>query len=137
MKNYEDCVIFLLGKAYQKAHGNLKRRLFPYGLTPIQYLVLDVLWEEDDISAGDIGKKLKLDGATISGVLDRMVTGGWIAKETDPQDKRIQRISILQKGKELKIALTGERIQANDEILYNFSVEERVLLKRLLRDVKG
>ena len=137
MKNYEDCVVFLLGKAYQKAHGNLKRRLFPYGLTPIQYLVLEVLWEEDELSAGDIGKKLKLDGATISGVLDRMVTGGWIEKETDLEDKRIQRVSILKKSRGLKSTLTGERIQANDEILNNFRVEEKVLLKRLLRDVKG
>ena len=38
MKNYDDCIIFLLAKAYQKAHGNFKKRLNSYGLTPIQLI---------------------------------------------------------------------------------------------------
>ena len=71
MKSFEDCIVFLLAKAYQKAHGNLKKRLHPYGLTPIQNLILQALQEEDGLSAGDIGKRLVLDNATLSGVLDR------------------------------------------------------------------
>ena len=37
---YEDCMVYLLAKAYQKAHGQLKHRLGAYGLTPVQQLVL-------------------------------------------------------------------------------------------------
>jgi len=40
MTNYNDCIIFLLAKAYQKAHGHFRNRMFTYGLTPIQYLML-------------------------------------------------------------------------------------------------
>jgi len=58
---YEDCVVFLLAKAYQKAHANFKKHLIAYGLTPIQHLILEALWQEDGQSAGDIGKKLVLD----------------------------------------------------------------------------
>jgi hypothetical protein len=61
MKTYDDCIIFLLAKAYQKAHGDFKKRLQSYGLTPIQHLILEVLWGEDGLSATDIGKKLVLD----------------------------------------------------------------------------
>ncbi len=56
MKTYDDCIIFLLAKAYQKAHGNFKKRLHTYGLTPIQHLILEALWREDGLSTGDIGK---------------------------------------------------------------------------------
>ncbi len=81
--NYNDCIIFLLAKAYQKAHGHFRNRMFTYGLTPIQYLILEALWEEEGLSAKTIGEKLVLDGATLSGVLDRMEESGWIIKKTD------------------------------------------------------
>ena len=134
---YEDCVIFLLAKAYQKAHANFKKRLISYGLTPIQHLILEALWQEDGQSAGDIGKKLVLDAATLSGVLERLTAGDWIAKEPDPDDKRILRIFLTDKSKALRPNLSEERNQANEEIMHKLSLEEKILLKRLLRDVQA
>jgi DNA-binding MarR family transcriptional regulator len=137
MKNYEDCIVFLLAKAYQKAHGSFKKRLFPFGLTPIQHLILEALWDEDGQSAGDIGKKLVLDGATLSGVLDRLATGGWIVKETDDEDKRILRIHLTKKGLDLRHTLSGKRDQTNQDLLAGMTLEEKVLLKRLLKDIQA
>ena len=136
MKSFDDCIIFLLAKAYQKAHGDLKRRLQSYGLTPIQHLILEVLWAEDGLSASDIGKKLVLDGATLSGVLDRLTAGGWIQKEPDSEDKRVLRNYLTDKTRELKPGLSETRDQANEDLLKSFSLEEKVLLKRFLRDMQ-
>lgn len=136
MDKFEDCIIFQLAKAYQKAHGLFKKRLLPYELTPIQHLILEALWLEDGISQKDIGNRLVLDRATLSGVLDRMAAGGWVTKEQDPEDKRTLRICLTAKGRDLKPRLAGERNQANDEILAGLNLEEKVLLKRLLRDVQ-
>ena len=136
MKTYDDCIIFLLAKAYQKAHGDFKKRLQSYGLTPIQHLTLEVLWGEDGLSASDIGKKLVLDGATLSGVLDRLAVGGWILKESDAEDKRVLRNFITPKCKELKPKLSEARDLTNEDLLKPFSFEEKVLLKRLLRDMQ-
>ena len=136
MKTYDDCIIFLLAKAYQKAHGDFKRRIQSYGLTPIQHLILEVLWGEDGLSASDIGKKLVLDGATLSGVLDRLAVGGWISKESDAEDKRVLRNFLTPRSKELKPKLSEARDQTNEDLLKPFSFEEKVLLKRLLRDMQ-
>ena len=137
MKTYDDCIIFLLAKAYQKAHGNFKKRLQPYGLTPIQHLILEALWREDGLSAGDIGKKLVLDGATLSGVLDRLASGGWVLKKSDAEDKRVQRIFLTPKSKDLKPKLSQARDQTNEDLLKPFTLEEKVLLKRFLRDMQN
>jgi len=136
MKTYDDCIIFLLAKAYQKAHGDFKKRLQSYGLTPIQHLTLEVLWQENGLSASDIGKKLVLDGATLSGVLDRLAVGGWILKESDTEDKMVLRNYLTPKSKELKPKLSEARDQTNEDLLKTFSIEEKVLLKRLLRDMQ-
>jgi len=134
---YEDCIIFLLAKAYQRAFGNLKKRLQGYDLTPPQHLILEALWDEEGISAGDICKRLVLDSATVSGVLDRMADGGWVVKKTDEEDNRFLRIYLSSKAKELRSLLVEQRKQSNEEILSGLTLEEKVLLKRLLRDVRG
>ena len=136
MKPYDDCIIFLLAKAYQKAHGDFKKRLHSYGLTPIQHLVLEALWNEDGLSVGDIGKRLVFDGATLSGVLDRLSAGGWVLKQSDTEDKRMLRISLTRKSRDLKPNLAAVRNETNKDLLARFSIEEKVLLKRLLRDIQ-
>ena len=137
MKSYDDCILFLLAKAYQKAHGDFKKRLHSYGLTPIQHLVLEALWDEDGLSVGDIGKRLVFDGATLSGVLDRLAAAGWIIKQSDTEDKRMLRISLTPKSKDLKPKLSAVRNATNKNLLARFSLEEKVLLKRLLRDIQA
>jgi DNA-binding MarR family transcriptional regulator len=107
-----------------------------YGLTPVQQLVGAALFQEEGISAGDLGKKLLLDPATLSGILDRMVEGGWIVKEIDPDDKRLLKLYLTDRARMLVPKLREERDKANEEILRNLSLEEKVLLKRLLKDLR-
>ncbi len=137
MAQYEDCIIFLLAKAYQKAHGNFKQHLLPHGITPVQHLILEALWDEEALTATEIGKRMTLDNATLSGILDRMSEKGWIVKATDDVDKRSIRIYLTGKAKKLKPLLLAEREKSNEEILSNLSIEEKVLLKRLLKDIRG
>jgi DNA-binding MarR family transcriptional regulator len=137
MALYDNCIIFLLAKAYQKAHGYFKGRILAHGLTPVQHLILEALWDQEGISAGEIGKRLVLDNATLSGVLDRMAEKGWISKETDVRDRRFVRIYLSDKAREMKPLLLEERELANEEILRDLTLEEKVLLKRLLRHVRG
>lgn len=130
-----ECMVFLLGKAYQKAHGDFKKRLKPYGLTNIQHLVLEGLWYQEGMTAAELCKLLIMDKATVSGVLERMVETGWIEKRQDPDDGRVQHIYPSEKANQYKSVLIEERKKANRQILKKFSVEEQVLFKRLLRDL--
>ncbi len=132
--SYADCIVFLLAKAYQKSQNDLKLRLKPHGLTSVQALILEVLMEEDGLTAGDIGRRLVLDNATVSGVLDRLAEGGWIVKQGDSNDKRILRIYLAPKTKRKSADLIRIRNLANTSVLEGFSTEEKIILKRLLRD---
>lgn len=137
MAQYENCIIFLLAKAYQKAVYNAKKHLVPHDLTPVQRLILEALYEEEGVSAGELGEKLVLDNATLSGVLDRMAEKGWIVKQTDNDDKRFLRIYVGVKANDLKPALEKMRVQSNEEILSALTLQEKELLKGLLRKVRG
>ena len=133
--NVPDCTIFLLAKAYQKAHGDFQKRLRPFGLTNLQHLVLEALWYQEGYTAAELGKFLVLDKATLSGVLDRLVDSDWIRKEPDPEDRRVLRLYPSEKAEKKKTPLIQLRREANEDLLSIFAVEEQVLLKRFLRDL--
>ena len=131
----EDCFIFLMAKVYQKAHSNFKKQLQRYDLTPMRHLVLEALWDEEGLTAGEIARRLVLDNATLSGVIDRMAKTGWIVKQADPGDKRAMQIFLTAKAKEMKAPILEERRKANEDGLSPLSPEEKVFLKRLLKDL--
>jgi DNA-binding MarR family transcriptional regulator len=136
MVEYEDCIVFNLAKAYQTAHGALAALLRPNGLTPIQALVLEATAQDEGQSAGEIGRRLVLDNATLSGVLERLAEGGWIDKRTDENDRRVLRIDLTEQARTFRSTLLELRGRANEEILSSLSREEQILLKRLLREVR-
>ena len=131
----EDCFIFLIAKVYQKAHSSFKKQLQQYDLTPMRHLVLEALWNEEGLTAGEIARRLALDNSTLSGVIDRMSKTGWIVKQADPGDKRAMQIFLTQKAKEMKSSILDEREKANDETLSSLSAEEKTFLRRLLKDL--
>jgi DNA-binding MarR family transcriptional regulator len=133
--NIPDCTFFFLAKAHQKAHGLLKKKLAPYGLTNMQHLILEGLWYQEGTTAADLGKLLILDKATLSGILDRLDAGGWIDKRPDKKDKRIFRLYPSDKALELKNELIKVRKNGNDLLLSDFTIEEKIIFKRLLRSL--
>lgn len=129
-----DCIVFFLAKAYQKAHGRFRERLKPYGLTNLQHLVLEALWYQEGFTAAELGKNLVLDKATLSGVIDRLTEAGWLERRSDPEDGRIQRLYPSERANAMKTELIGLRRTVNDELLADFTAEERLLFKRFLMD---
>ncbi|MDM8538641.1 MarR family transcriptional regulator [Desulfobacterales bacterium HSG17] len=134
-KPLPDCTIFLLAKAYQKAHGQFKRQLKPYGLTNNQHLILEGLWYQNGQTAAELGKLLVLDKATLSGVLERLSNADWIDKRPDPEDRRNTRLYPSEKANKLKDELIELRKQANENLLSGYTLEEQVLFKRFLWDL--
>lgn len=133
--NIPDCTFFFLAKAHQKAHGLLKKRLAPYGLTNMQHLILEGIWYQEGATAAELGKMLILDKATLSGILDRLDEGGWIEKRPDDTDKRVFRLYPSGKANTLKNELITVRKKGNDFLLANFTMEEKIIFKRLLRSL--
>lgn len=131
----KDCSVFLLGKAYQKAHGEFRKLLEPYGLTNIQHLVVEALAHLPGQTAGELGKLLILDKATLSGVIQRLHESGWIEKRSDAEDARSHRLYPTGKALATAEEMAQARQRFDAKFLGGFSLEERLLLKRLLRDL--
>lgn len=69
-------------------------------LTYPQYLVLLILWEKDGISVGQITARLHLDTNTVTPLLKRMESEGWLFRERSKSDERKVEVRLTEKGRE-------------------------------------
>jgi DNA-binding MarR family transcriptional regulator len=72
------------------------------GLTYPQYLVMLVLWQQDDVLVKSIGEKLFLDSGTLTPLLKRLEAAALIARTRDEADERQVRITLTREGRALK-----------------------------------
>ena len=72
------------------------------GLTYPQYLVMLILWEQDNVLVKEIGERLFLDSGTLTPLLKRLETAGLIERTRDPEDERQVRITLTKTGRALK-----------------------------------
>ncbi|WP_158963233.1 MarR family winged helix-turn-helix transcriptional regulator [Myroides fluvii] len=71
-------------------------------LTYPQYLVLLVLWKEKEQTVGQLGEKVFLDSGTLTPLLKRMEQKGLVIRTRGPEDERVVKLSLTEKGKALK-----------------------------------
>jgi len=92
MDRIENCISFMIGKAAQQVSRRARELLAPFNITPVQYAVLKVLSDSGNLSGAEIGKRMVLDSASITGVLDRMESLGLVERQPNPRDRRAQLI---------------------------------------------
>jgi DNA-binding MarR family transcriptional regulator len=64
-----------------------------------------------------------------------MVNAGWVRREVDSEDARVARVFLTGKAREATAELATTIGSTNNELLNKFSLEEKVLFKRFLRDI--
>ncbi|MBQ9654245.1 MAG: MarR family transcriptional regulator [Bacteroidales bacterium] len=72
------------------------------GLTYPQYLVMMVLWEQDNMPVNDIAKRLYLETNTVTPLLKRLEAEGFIARRKGEKDARQVIVSLTPKGRKLE-----------------------------------
>ena len=76
--------------------------LDPLGITYPQYLVLLVLWEQDNQPVCDIAKRLMLDTNTVTPLLQRMEKIGLLKRTKGKGDARQRIVTLTPKGQEMQ-----------------------------------
>lgn len=71
-------------------------------LTYTQYITMMVLWEKEKINVKELGERLYLDSGTLTPVLKKLESKGYITRERSRKDERNLIISITAQGRELR-----------------------------------
>ena len=71
-------------------------------LTYTQYIVMMFFWEKEKSNVKELGKTLLLDSSTLTPLLKKLETKGYITRARSKKDERNLDIEITEKGKKLK-----------------------------------
>jgi DNA-binding MarR family transcriptional regulator len=102
-------------------------------VTPTQYAVLKVLWEQDGLSGAQLGGRLLIDSATVTGVADRLQTAGLLERRPHGEDRRIHSLYLTGPGRALQAPLDAAMDQLNDEVACEMGEEAPALWTSLRR----
>lgn len=92
---------FPLYAASRKIVNLYTPHLKPLGITYTQYIMFLVLWEEDEITVGELCKRLMLDTGTVTPMLKNTEKQRLIKRTRSEEDERVVIVTLTEEGKAL------------------------------------
>ncbi|GGA60607.1 hypothetical protein GCM10008025_00790 [Ornithinibacillus halotolerans] len=124
--------IYETNSQFTKLYSNV---LHPFGITYPQYLVLLALWERNGMTVKELGERLKLGTGTLTPMIKRMETNGWVRKERAANDERKVCIFLEAKALDEKHAIT--EVIAKEVLACNIELAEYEALLQQLKALQG
>ena len=110
-----------------------KPHLDPLDLTYTQYIAMMVLWERREVTVKALGQSLWLDSGTLTPVLKKLESKGYISRRRFEDDERSVMVAVTTKGDRLRERAV--RIPEQVGACVRLSPEEAMTLHGLLYKV--
>jgi DNA-binding MarR family transcriptional regulator len=102
MLKLDNQLCFPLYAAARRVVGLYTPYLKPLGLTYTQYIVLMVLWEDENITTGELCRRLYLDSGTLNPLLKKLTDRGFVTRQRSSEDERVIIVAITEEGQALR-----------------------------------
>lgn len=130
----DDQIGFVLRKAHQRASDIFTSIMGQFEVTPTQFATLARLHEVGETSQNRLGRMTAMDPATILGVVNRLKKRGLIEQRVDPNDGRMNLLSLSTEGSVLIGAMEQAGLEVSRRTLEPLSERDaRRLLELLAR----
>ncbi len=120
----------ILGRSISKTArlmgNNLSQKFHEAGLdiTKEQWYLLNVLEEQNGMNQQDIAGLCEKDKTSVARQLDVMERKDLIVRTTDKLDKRIKRVQLTNKARELRVVCKKIASKTLDELTYGITAED-------------
>lgn len=116
----------------RKISGYLNEHLKNYDLTPGQWSVIRVLALEDRICQRELASRCGKDQNNIKSILDKLEKKEYVVRMEDPLDRRIFRIHLTDKVREIINELELVYQEIMNKICFGIKKEELNEFERIL-----
>lgn len=117
-------------------HG-FDQLLEPFGLTAVQFALLQRLSQVDGLVQADLGRRMAIEPATLTGIVQRLERDGWVRRDCDPENRRLQRVWLTDKARSAMPALRRVQVRRRRRIFAGFSPEDLARLEELLERLEA
>jgi DNA-binding MarR family transcriptional regulator len=122
----------LLGDIHRKIMKRFARQAEAAGISVTEGMVLWRIHKLGVSRVSEIATQIGLPPSTLTGVLDRLVAGGWLEREADPEDRR----AVLMKSTAKLADFTRSSMRASSKSLEkSFRALPPELMDRLVADL--
>jgi DNA-binding MarR family transcriptional regulator len=127
---------FLLVQVCRLHHARAHTLLEEFGLYRGQPPMLFALWEQEGLTHSELAARLHVRPSTITKMINRMEKAGFVRRRSDPEDQRVSRVYLTDAGRSIQNEVERVWHTLEDETFVGFSLEERVLLRRFLLQMR-
>ena len=99
LPNFLCFAVYSANLAFGRAYKPILEEL---GLTYTQYIAIVALWEQDHQTVSGLGEKLFLESNTLTPILKKLETMGYLRRERDGEDERQVFVSLTDAGRSLR-----------------------------------
>ena len=93
-------------------------------LTPEQFILIDLLWNQGSMSQQQIADQMQKDKNSVTKLVDALERKGFVVREQNHQDRRSNTLVLTEKAEGLKPGAKQKGISILDEMLIGISEEE-------------
>jgi len=105
-------------------------------MTPEQYLVMDILWDEGTLSQQAIADIIQKDKNSVTKFIDSLERKGFVFRAVDKEDRRINNIVLSKDGIMLKDTTTEVAINMMNQVVKNIDDNELAVFVKVLQQMK-
>lgn len=106
-------------------------------LTPEQYLVMDILWDQGTLSQQAIADIIQKDKNSVTKFIDSLEKKGLVSRMVNKNDRRINNIIVSEEGLKLKDKTTEVAINMMQNVLANISEDDLLIFDKVMNQIKS
>lgn len=125
----------LISILYRKNQIYLNAAMKPLNITTAEQPILMYLYRHDAVSQEEISAYLQVDKALTTRTVQSLLEKGLVTKKKDEKDKRCNKISLTQKGQDMREAMVEKFVGWNKIMLEGMDEAKRDLLFELLEEM--
>jgi MarR family transcriptional regulator, organic hydroperoxide resistance regulator len=92
----------LLSQVCRLTHARMYTMVDRVGLHRGQSLVLKALWGQEGLTHRELAERLYVRSSTMTHMIRRMETAGFVERRADALDRRVSRVYLTDRGRELQ-----------------------------------
>ena len=101
-----------------------KLRQMEVPLTPEQFMLIDLLWNQGSMSQQQLADQMQKDKNSVTKLVDAIERKGFVVREQNRNDRRSNTLVLTEKAEALKHGAKQKGISILDEMLVGIDEEE-------------
>ncbi len=125
----------LFTRASKLMRGAADEAMSRHGVRVGQNLVLEVLWDTDGLTPGELAERLHVSTPTVVKSATRMEATGLVSRRRDEVDRRLVRLHLTDRGRSVQTAVEAARDELERRATTTLTDAERRHLINALRKI--